>query len=348
MIQVRFLVGPPIKFYYFVKLNPYDIFKIHSESEFNDRAIKIFHFQYKNNFIYQTFVNYLFKNNHQKIYSINHYTDIPFLPIDFFKNHIVTCFPVNNHTLYFESSGTTKSNLSGHYIFNEEIYKQSILHGFQKFYGNPANYLFLFLLPNENERPHSSLIYMARLLQSFSDYKESGFYLNNLKKAIDIIHSANSNTNIFVFGLSYAIQDFAELQPQLNEHVIVMETGGMKGKREEMPKNILHTYLKKKLGVSNIHSEYGMTELLSQAYSKKNGLFYTPEWMKVLVRETDDPMVLHTQNKQGIINIIDLANIYSCAFIATSDVGKLHTDGSFELLGRSDFSDIRGCNLMYS
>jgi hypothetical protein len=332
-----------------VLFSPRDIFKIQSDSEFNQFAIKVFHYQYKQNPIYNAFVNHLFQRKKQDISSIQYYTQIPFLPIEFFKFHTVTCFSITPTTLFFESSGTTQNNLSRHYILDESIYKESILRGFTHFYGHPKNYLFIFLLPNDDQRPHSSLVYMAKYLQSLSIYQESGFYLNDFNTARSLIEKhLKINTRIFILGLSYALMDFCENSSKIESpSVIVMETGGMKGKRKEMPKHLFHAYLKEKLAVNSIHSEYGMTELLSQAYSKNDGIFYTPPWMKVLVREMDDPFSIYTSNKQGLINIIDLANIHSCSFIATSDLGKLYDDGSFEILGRSDFSDIRGCNLMY-
>ena len=330
-------------------LSPKDIFKIQSDSEFNQFAIKVFHYQYQKNLIYNAFVSHIFQRKKQNISSIQHYTQIPFLPIEFFKFHTITCFSVTPDTLFFESSGTTQNNLSRHYIFDESIYKESILSGFSYFYGNPKDYLFIFLLPDEYQRPHSSLIFMARYLQSLSNYKESGFYLNDFNTARSLIEKyLKTNTKIFILGLSYALMDFSENTSKIeSSSIIIMETGGMKGKREEIPKHLFHQYLKEKLGISHIHSEYGMTELLSQAYSKQNGIFYTPPWMKVLVREIDDPFSIYISNKHGLINIIDLANIHSCSFIATSDLGKLYDDGSFEIIGRSDFSDIRGCNLMY-
>lgn len=326
-----------------------EIFNIQNDTQFNEIAIKIFHHQYTHNIIYRNFVNYLFHNDTSRIYQITHYTAIPFMPIEFFKTHSISCFSIQPHTKYFESSGTTKQNLSRHYIYDEHVYQLSILKTFEKFYGHPAQYLFLFLLPSEIERPHSSLIYMAKYLQSFSKYKESGFYLYQfdiLKNIIDT-YKEDKHTKIFILGLSYALIDMADNHIVLNNNIILMETGGMKGKREEWSKKFFYTYLKEKLGISNIHSEYGMTELFSQAYAQKDGIFYTPPWMKVLVREMDDPLCIYSSNKQGLINIIDLCNIHTCSFIATSDIGKIHNDGSFEILGRSDFSDIRGCNLMY-
>jgi hypothetical protein len=326
-----------------------EVFHINNEYAFNSLCLKVFHFQYQHNPVYQNFVNHLFQRKKIKFDNITHYTQIPFLPIDFFKYHQI--LSVNQKPeLFFESSGTTQSVKSRHFIYDISIYQKSILSSFTKFYGHPENYLFIFLLPNEKERPHSSLIYMAKYLQSFSKYHESGFYLNDLRTVKDIISNyQNTNTKIFILGLSYALIDFSEYKLSLNDNnIIVMETGGMKGKREEMPKKFFHNYLKNKLGLSKIHSEYGMTELLSQAYSQENGIFETPPWMKILVRDTDDPFAIFTQNKQGIVNVIDLANVYSCSFIATSDVGRIYDNGKFEILGRSDFSDLKGCNLMYS
>lgn len=361
-----------------MKIKPNEIFSIQSEQTFNDYCIKIFQYQYKHNKVYQTFTDYILKNNSGKIPQLKHYTQIPFLPIEFFKTHTITCFPVTANTLYFQSSGTTQHNLSRHYVFDEKIYQLSVLNGFKKFYGDPENYLFIFLLPTEKERPHSSLIYMARYLQSLSKHPDSGFYLNNFELALKVINkNLSPDTKIFILGLSYALIDFVELPVPVNENIIIMDTGGMKGKREEVSKKYFYIYLKNKLDKSKnlintnlknkldlskkfdninlknnldeykIHSEYGMTELFSQAYSYNNGIFNTPPWMKVLVRELDDPLSVYSANKQGAINIIDLANIHTCSFIATSDIGKIHSDGSFELLGRIDFSDIRGCNLMY-
>ncbi len=331
-----------------MNFNPYHIFQIRSEKAFNQWALTVFHYQYQQNKVYQSFVNHIFRNHPLRFQEISHYAQIPFLPIDFFKTQHVVSFNIYKNTPYFISSGTTQPTLSKHYISDENLYKHAILNGFEKFYGSAKDYLFIFLLPAEQERPHSSLIFMAKYLQSISKHKESGFYMNHLNDCKQLIQKhLQQNTKIFILGLSYALLDFSELKIQLNKNTIVMETGGMKGKREELPKNIFHTILKKKLGISNIHSEYGMTELLSQAYSKQNGLFYCPSWMKVLVREMDDPLAIYSNNKQGMINIIDLANVHTCSFIASSDIGKLHSDSGFEVIGRSDFSDIRGCNLMY-
>ncbi len=331
---------------------PYsDIFTIKNEETFNQLALRIFRFQYQYNSVYQKFVDNLFHKSIDKINQIQHYTQIPFLPIELFKTQNVVCFEVEKDTNYFQSSGTTGQRYSRHFIFDEKIYQTSVLNGFRLFFGDPQDYLFIFLLPDANERPHSSLIYMANYLKRFSKYEESGFYLNHFNKALDLIKEHLSlNTKLFILGLSYAILDLSETGINFNESaaVILMETGGMKGRREELPKYIFHGLLKQRMNLSEIYSEYGMTELFSQAYSKGNEKFLTPPWMKVLVRDPDDPLAIYTQHKkQGLISIIDLANVYTCSFISTADVGKINVDGSFEILGRSDFSDIRGCNLMY-
>lgn len=328
---------------------------------FNEYCLSIFQYQYQYNKVYQQFANNVLKrkSSSKKLPVLKHYTEIPFLPIEFFKTHTVTCFPVSPKTVYFESSGTTQHALSRHYVLDEKVYQQSILHGFTRFYGNPEDYLFIFLLPDEKTRPHSSLVYMANYLRSLSKHPDSGFYLNDFARSIQVLKNhLSSNKKIFLLGLSYALMDFFEASVPVSDTVIIMETGGMKGKKEEMPKKYFHQYLKSKLSLSGdveikngatfkIHSEYGMTELFSQAYSSDQGIFRTPPWMKVCVRELDDPLTIYTKDKQGAINVIDLANIHTCSFIATSDIGKLYSDGSFEILGRSDFSDIRGCNLMY-
>ncbi len=331
---------------------PYsNIFTIKNEETFNHLALQIFRFQYQRNTVYQTFVDNLFHKDTDRIKRIQHYKQIPFLPIELFKTQHVVCFDVAKDTNYFQSSGTTGQQYSRHFIFDEKIYQTSVLNGFRLFFGEPKDYLFIFLIPDVKERPHSSLIYMANYLKHFSKYEESGFYLNHFDKALDLIKKhLPLNTKLFILGLSYALFDLSEtgIDFKENDAVILMETGGMKGRREELPKYIFHELLKQRMKLRQIYSEYGMTELFSQAYSTGNEKFLTPSWMKVLVRESDDPLALFTHHKkQGLISIIDLANVYTCSFISTSDVGKINADGSFEILGRSDFSDIRGCNLMY-
>ena len=238
-------------------------------------------------------------------------------------------------------------NPSKHYITDIQLYENSYLDGFQYFYGNIDDYIILALLPNYLERNGSSLVYMVDDLIKKSNAKESGFYLNNLKELSRKLTALDQkNKKILLLGVSYALLDLIEFKKFHLKNTIIMETGGMKGRRKEMVKEELHQLLCNGFGVDKIHSEYGMTELLSQAYSVGDGIFKTPPWMKILTRDTEDALTILPQNRTGGINVIDLANINSCSFIATQDLGKIHADGSFEILGRFDNSDIRGCNLM--
>ena len=311
------------------------------------RTLDTFHFQYRYNDLYRRFVDTLSTD----ISSIKLVEQIPFLPISFFKSHDIrtTLFKTG---LVFESSGTTGSVNSRHSVKDPDIYRQSFLNGFETFYGAPGDYCILGLLPSYLERTNSSLVYMVDELIRLSGHPKSGFYLNEFEKldqTLAALERAGQKT--LLIGVSFALIDFAEKFPRKLDHTIIMETGGMKGKREEITREELHARLKKAFGLENIHSEYGMTELLSQAYSKGNGIFRCPPWMKVLLRDEDDPMLVHDSGmiqQTGVINIIDLANIYSVSFIATDDLGRLYADGSFEILGRMDNSDVRGCSLMYS
>lgn len=274
----------------------------------------------------------------------NGLTEIPFLPISFFKTHELLIG--DKPDLHFESSGTTMDVVSKHWVTNPAIYEQSFRHCFDLFYGNPAEYCVLGLLPSYLERSNSSLVYMVEQLIQLSGHVQSGFYLDDfdkLNKTLKQLEASKQKT--ILIGVSFALIDFGDAYPQQLNNTIVMETGGMKGRRTEMIKSELHAYLKDKFGVAQIHSEYGMTELLSQAYAKKDGLFTCPPWMKVLVGEEEDPSVLKTVGR-GILHVIDLANIYSCAFIATQDLCELNEDGSFSILGRIDNSDRRGCSLL--
>ena len=315
------------------------IFSISTETEFEKMAIEVFHFQYQNNLVYKTYCDYL-KTNVRAIKSIN---QIPFLPISFFKTHqIYTGKP--NFDVTFSSSGTTGMVTSKHLVKDLSIYKQSFLKAFEQFYGNIEDYVVLGLLPSYLEREGSSLVYMVDTLIKLSKNENSGFFLDNYKGLLDVVKSNQTTKRILLIGVSYALLDLAEqFNPDLSG-CVVMETGGMKGKRKEMPKSELHEVLKQGLNVDEIHSEYGMTELLSQAYANKNGEFDTPQWMKIFTREYNDPFS-YTSQKTGGLNIIDLANVYSCAFIATQDLGKIHAN-YFEVVGRFDNSDIRGCNLL--
>ncbi len=319
-----------------------EIFNINSDHDFEKLALDVFRFQFENNSVYRSFCDLLYKHPSD----VKAITDIPFLPIQFFKTHQVlsTQKPVSK---IFTSSGTTGSVTSKHYITDLELYEESYLKGFKAFYGNIEDYVILALLPSYLERDGSSLIYMVNDLIAKSEHKESGFYLNNLNDLANTLKALEEKgQKTLLIGVSFALLDVIEnFQFQL-KHTLVMETGGMKGRRKEMIRQELHQKLKYGFGVEAIHSEYGMTELLSQAYSKENGFFECPPWLKILTRDTEDPLTLQQPNKTGGINIIDLANFNSCAFIATQDLGKVAANGTFEIIGRFDTSDIRGCNLM--
>lgn len=320
-----------------------EIFNLQSEKDFNRLALEIFQFQYLNNKIYRTYVNHLGVKNQD----ITHYTQIPFLPIEFFKSQQVICKELNANAVCFTSSGTSGQATSKHYVNDVSIYETSFLNGFELFYGKPQDYCILALLPNYLERNGSSLVYMFDRLIKESGHSQSGFYLHNLDElTVTIEELKRKKQKTLLLGVTYALLDLSEKDLALNEDFIVMETGGMKGKRAEMLKQELHQVLKEKFRIDAIHSEYGMTELLSQAYSKQDGVFDCPPWMRVLVRDVNDPFSYVKPKKNGGINVIDLANIYSCSFIETKDLGRLIADNQFEIIGRFDNSDIRGCNLM--
>jgi phenylacetate-coenzyme A ligase PaaK-like adenylate-forming protein len=272
--------------------------------------------------------------------------DIPFLPIQLFKTHKVSDQPATPE-FFFSSSGTTGQTTSKHFIADLEIYQDSLIEGFQYFYGDPSQYCFLALLPSYLERGGSSLVYMVNTLIEKSVYPESGFYLNNLQQLNEkLISLTSQNKPVFLIGVSYALLDLFESFPVRLNNAIVMETGGMKGRRKEMIRKELHEVLAAGSGVSVIHSEYGMTELLSQAYALEKGNFRCPPWMKVFIHEIHDPFQVAITGDTGNINVIDLANIHSCAFVATQDLGKMTSSNSFEVLGRIDAGELRGCNLM--
>ncbi len=320
---------------------PNSIFEITTEAQFTAAAIETFQFQYKNVAVYRTFCDFLNVDPSR----VKNIKEIPFLPIQFFKSHNVISSSEKSK-ITFISSGTTGSITSKHHVVSTKLYEASFLNGFKKIYGNIKDYVILALLPSYLEREGSSLIYMVDCLIKETNSKESGFYLNDIDNLLLKIKSLEAqNQKTILLGVSYALLDVIEKQKLQLKNTIVMETGGMKGKRKEMIKEELHTTLKKGFGVNKIHSEYGMTELLSQAYSVGSGIYKCPSWMKILTRDTEDALT-YVKNKTGGINVIDLANYYSCSFIATQDLGKLHTDGSFEILGRFDTSDIRGCNLL--
>lgn len=319
-----------------------DIFQINDETTFRKFAIQIFNFQANYNPIYKKYLQYL-KCDIAKINSIE---DIPFMPIRFFKEYRIFCGN-SNHQVEFVSSGTTSNTQSKHYISDISIYHKSLNNSFRLFYGEPSKYCILALLPSYLERSGSSLIYMIQELMQASGHLSNGFYLHNYDQLVcNLQKLENQEQPVILIGVSFALLDLARKYKLDLDNTIIMETGGMKGREREITRKELHEYLTTRLGTGCIHSEYSMTELLSQAYSRGNGKFAAPPWMHILIRDIYDPFSYCEYGKQGAINIIDLANIYSCSFIETSDAGKLYVDGTFEVLGRIDNSDIRGCNLL--
>ena len=317
------------------------IFEPMSPEVFNETAIKIFLYQYENNQIYHKYVDYLAIQPNKII----HYSEIPFLPISFFKTHKIISGE-NNPVKTFKSSGTTGQEQSCHYITDLNLYDKSLLNGFNYFYGDITEYCIIAVLPSYHK--DSSLIYMSSKLIEMTGRKESGFY-NDYDEVIKLLSELNEKKiKTILIGVSYALLEMAEKYSCSLYDTIIMETGGMKGRKKEMIREELHSVLKKSFKINSIHSEYGMTELLSQAYSFSNGIFRCPPWMKVLIREMNDPLSIIGTNKSGGINVIDFANINSCSFIATDDTGFLNEDSSFEVTGRIDFSDIRGCNLLFT
>ncbi len=318
------------------------IFSIENDKAFEALALETFYFQAENNLVYKEYLHYL-NISPENIDSLN---AIPFLPIQFFKSHNIVS---NTNTIEqtFLSSGTTGVVQSKHLVTDVSLYEESYLRGFAHFYGDISEVVVLALLPSYLEREGSSLVYMVEDLIQKSEQPESGFYLNNLDELSEVLLDLESkNKKILLIGVSFALLDLIEKHQFSLKNTIVMETGGMKGKRREMIREELHSLLKAGFGVDAIHSEYGMTELLSQGYSKGDGVFNSPSWMKILIRDTEDPFTLLPICKTGGLNVIDLANRNSCSFIATQDLGKVLDDGSFEILGRFDNSDIRGCNLL--
>lgn len=318
------------------------IFSIDSEETFNEVCLAVYHYQKVNCPVYGKYIDLLGKTET----AIDHYTQIPFLPIDFFKTQQVLAEGYQAE-ITFTSSGTTGMITSQHLVADVSWYEKSFCTCFQQFYGEVEDIAVLALLPSYLERSGSSLIYMVDDLIARSNHPSSGYFLYNHQDLFNTLHELKQKgIKTLLVGVTYALLDFCEMYRMDFPDLIVMETGGMKGKRKEMIREELHQILTAGFGVENIHSEYGMTELLSQGYSFGKGIFQTPPWMKVLMRDTNDPLSLVEQGKTGAINVIDLANYYSCSFIATQDLGKLLPDGSFEILGRFDNSDIRGCNLL--
>ncbi len=325
-----------------VNLTAEDIFSIKSADEFNALALKIFKLQAQNCNVYREYIFHLGLDADE----ISEITQIPFLPISFFKSHSVlsSTAPVE---ITFSSSGTTGMVQSRHHVTDVKLYEQSYLQAFTEFYGDVTEYCFLALLPSYQQRSGSSLIYMVNDLIEKSEHPQSGYFLYNHDELLQTLLDLQlKKQKTVLIGVTYALLDFIENFDIDFPELIVMETGGMKGKRKEMVREELHEQLTKGFGVKTIHSEYGMTELLSQAYSLGEGIFNCPNWMKVLIRDTNDPLSLIPNGRTGGINVIDLANINSCSFIATQDLGRINPDQSFEVLGRFDNADIRGCNLL--
>lgn len=313
---------------------------INSESDFEKLSINLFDFQIENNAVYAQYASLILKNKKpQNIF------EIPFLPIEFFKQEQIICKGKKVEEIFL-SSGTS-GNQSKHLVSDLSLYKKSYLQTFQQFYGDINDYCILALLPNYQEKEGSSLIFMVDDLIQKSGHQKSGYYLNNYSELSDTLKDLETKKQkTILFGVTYALLDFAKEFPQHLEHTIIMETGGMKGKQKELFKEDVHKILKRSFVTKNIHSEYGMTELLSQSYSKGNNIFNSPPWKKILIRDINDPLSIIGNNKTGGISVIDLANIYSCPFIATQDLGKTFDDNSFSILGRFDNSDVRGCNLL--
>lgn len=319
------------------------VFEIETADDFEQTALAVFRCQAAGNLVYKRYLE-LLKINANEIKSIH---NIPFLPIRFFKQHQVISGSFSPSVI-FTSSGTSGDTNSHHYVKDEQLYIKSFLQSFRQFYGNETDYTFICLLPSYLERQGSSLIYMMDYLVKKSSKKLSGFYPHINADFMNVIKELqhDSSQKVFFMGVTFALLELAENFPCDLSRFIVMETGGMKGRRKEITRAELYDILKQHLNATEIHSEYGMTELLSQAYAKENGIFYCPKHMQVLIRDLNDPFTFLDYGKTGVINVIDLANIHSCAFIATDDAGKLYPDNSFEVLGRVDNSDIRGCNLL--
>lgn len=339
-----------------------NIFNIQTEADFQKKCLETFRYQYENVEVYRKFVDYL-NINPQEITEVE---KIPFLPIEMFKNHLV--LDQNSKTeRFFQSSGTTQSTRSKHYIADFGLYEQSIYKSFEQFIGSPEDYIFLGLLPNYSENPHSSLIYMVDFLMKKSGKTENGYFLYNHEELFKLLDQLSSeNKKVILFGVSFALLDYLDfcasqkLRHSNTQKLTVIETGGMKGRKEEMTKDELLEIFQKGFGTERIYSEYSMTELLSQAYSLGENIYESPKWMRILIRNTEDPFSYMEEGRTGAINIIDLANFHSCSFIATQDLGKTVSDfeissstsflrnNKFQVLGRIDHSDIRGCSLLVS
>lgn len=327
---------------YKIELNPAAYLQDINAHTFNDIALEVYRYQYTRNDIYRQFADVIGRSPEV----VNTTADIPFLPISFFKTHKVVTAMQAEYPLVFESSGTTGEIPSRHFVQDALLYEESLLGGFNEFYGKPEDYVIIGLLPSYLERKNASLVHMAKVLMEKSGHPACGFYLNEFDKLHKLLTQLDSTgQKVLLIGVTFALLDFAADYPMQLSNTVVMETGGMKGRREEWTRDQVHEFLRRQWGLTNVHSEYGMTELLSQAYAPKNGIFRPASTMKVLVRDMNDPMEVRPEGN-GCLNIIDLANLYSCSFIATEDIGILAADGSFRVMGRIDHAALRGCSLM--
>lgn len=327
---------------YIFKLEPAKYLNSLNADNFDREALALFRYQYTHNNIYRNFTDAL----NIVPDSVKKIEDIPFLPVSFYKTHQVVCGAVHDTDTVFSSSSTTADIPGKHYVRDVNLYIETCLKGFEQYYGAVQDYSIVALLPSYLQRQGASLVYMVERFMESSRHELNGFYLDEyaqLNKVLQELEAKGQKT--LLIGVTFALLDFAEAYSMQLKHTIVMETGGMKGRRKELTRAEVHSYLKLQLGVKEVHSEYGMTELLSQAYALRDGVFRTTDTMKVLVRDMNDPLEVK-QVGSGCINIIDMANVHSCAFIATDDIGKIAADGSFEVLGRADNSALRGCNLM--
>jgi phenylacetate-coenzyme A ligase PaaK-like adenylate-forming protein len=314
----------------------------YSVQDFEATALKLYHYQYERNELYKAY-NDALRIDSEKI---KHIEQIPFLPISFFKSHLVNSFSGRRASIVFDSSGTSGMMPSQHHVLDTDLYKTVAKHGFEQLYGPVGEWVILALLPSYLERSTSSLVYMAKMLMDCSNRPENGFYLNEFDELKQqLLTLKRQNRKVLLLGVTFALLDFAAQFPEDLSGVVVMETGGMKGRQAEWTRTQVHQYLSEKWNLTQIHSEYGMTELLSQAYAISEGIFRPIKTMKALIRDVQDPLDTH-KSGQGALNIIDLANVHSCSFIATEDMGKVYDDGTFEVLGRMDFAALRGCSLM--
>lgn len=313
------------------------------DKDFLRVALQLFRFQYERNPVYRQWTD-LLKIKPEDVVTLE---QIPFLPVEFFKSHQVVTSPVNHHTVRFTSSSTTSQIPATHFVNDVSLYEESFLRCFELFYGKPEDYCILALLPNYLQRGGSSLVYMCAELIKRSTHPSSGFFLDNIEELIHTVETLkHTKLKVLLIGVSYALMDLCDKNISLSSNFTVMETGGMKGTRKELLKPELHAYLKKGFKIDSVHSEYGMTELLSQGYSLGDGEFQFPPWMRVLIREVADPLKIRNDHRTGGINVIDFANVFSCPFIATKDLGRITELGTLELMGRYNNSDVRGCNLM--